>query len=63
MEAIKLRATLGRGNQSDRSRLTKNEVEEEEEEKEKEEEEEVTIEGKSRRSVDIKRWTIDFDVT
>ena len=61
MEAIKPRATLGRGNQSDRSRLTKNEVEEEEE---KEEEEEVaTIEGKSRRSVDIKRWTIDFDVT
>ena len=53
MEAIKPRATLGRGNQSDRSRLTKNEVEEEEE---KEEEEEVaTIEGKSRRSVDIKR--------
>ena len=61
MEAIKPRATLGRGNQSDRSRLTKNEVEEEED---KEEEEEVaTIEGKSRRSVDIKRWTIDFDVT
>ena len=62
MEAIKPRATLGRGNQSDRSRLTKNEVEEEEE-KEEEEEEVATIEGKSRRSVDIKRWTIDFDVT
>ena len=54
MEAIKPRATLGRGNQSDRSRLTKNEVEEEEE-KEEEEEEVATIEGKSRRSVDIKR--------